>query len=86
MECNVGTSEKIIRLILGALFLWLGLEFNALFYIVAIVFFTTAAIGFCPLNRMLGINTCKEHTEATAEKKEEIPEEETPESTTEESE
>ena len=58
MECNIGTTEKILRFFLGFVFLWLGLKFNALFYIVAIVLFATAAIGFCPLNKALSLNTC----------------------------
>ncbi len=59
MECNIGTIEKIIRFILGFIFLWLGLQFNALFYILAVIFFATAAVSFCPVNKILKINTCK---------------------------
>ena len=69
MECNVGATEKIIRFILGFVFLYLGLKFNALFYVIAIILFATAAIGFCPLNKILGLNTCKQK-----EKKEEVKE------------
>jgi predicted tellurium resistance membrane protein TerC len=75
MECNIGTTEKIIRFLLGFIFLWLGLQFNALFYILAIIFFATAAIGFCPVNKTLGINTCKAKKK-NEEKSEEIKKEE----------
>jgi len=71
MECNIGTTEKIIRFIFGFIFLWLGLQFNALFYILAIIFFATAAIGFCPINKILRINTCKKKEKEIREKKKE---------------
>jgi len=84
MECNVGTTEKIIRFILGFVFLWLGLEFNAIFYIIAIILFATAAIGFCPLNKILGLNTCKKQEKENKMKEEAKQENDLNETTTQE--
>ncbi len=70
MECNIGKTDKIIRFILGFIFLWLGLQFNALFYILSIIFFATAIIGFCPINKLLKINTCKKENKSKEKPKE----------------
>ena len=61
MKPNVGSLDKIIRLVLGlgilALFFvlpgglrWLGL--------IGLVPLLTAAAGFCPLYRIIGISSC----------------------------
>jgi ABC-type sulfate transport system permease subunit len=62
MQQNVGNIEKIARVVLG-----LGLL--SLFFLVSgsirwiglagIVLIATAAIGWCPISSVLGINTCK---------------------------
>ena len=64
MNRNVGTSDRIIRVVLalGALVvaavvgLPSGLGIGLL--VVAAVLVGTAAVGFCPLYRLLGIATC----------------------------
>jgi len=61
MKRNVGTADRIVRLILAAgLFsLYFVLEGN-LRYLAAIGFvpLLTALVGSCPLYSVLGINTC----------------------------
>lgn len=59
MKCNVGKTEKIVRALLGLVFLWMGFTYNPWWYLLAVVMFVTAAIGWCPLTAALGINTCK---------------------------
>lgn len=63
MTTNVGTIDRVIRVIVG--FFLLGLAFTTLAgglkvlaVVVGVVLWVTAAIGFCPLYRLLGINTC----------------------------
>ncbi len=73
MECNVGKTEKIVRLILGLVFVWLGYAGSPWWYLVAIILILTASIGFCPLSKLLGINTCKQK-ETKGEDKTSIPE------------
>lgn len=61
MEANVGTADRVIRVVIGlgllALFVlgdggwhWFGL--------LGIVPLATAALGQCPAYRIFGINTC----------------------------
>lgn len=59
MKCNVGKKERIARVIIGVIALILGFYITPWFYIIALIGFVTAAIGFCPVTHALGINTCK---------------------------
>lgn len=60
MTCNIGSTERIIRGILGLILI-------ALVFVgpqtpwgwIGVVLLGTAAIGWCPPYAMLGINTCK---------------------------
>lgn len=62
MNKNVGTADKVVRIVLGLGLLsllavlqgnmrWLGL--------IGLVPLGTALMGFCPLYAVLGIKTCK---------------------------
>lgn len=61
MQINIGTNERIARLILGALLVvlpWLaGLSplWTWISVIVGLVLLVTGAIRFCPVWRILGI-------------------------------
>ena len=60
---NVGTVDKIVRMILGILamvgvFLVSGTVLKVILGIVAILMFFTAITGYCALYRFLGISTC----------------------------
>jgi hypothetical protein len=61
MKTNVGTVDKVIRILLGIALLayafmgqapmrWIGL--------IGVVPLVTALAGFCPLYKILGLNTC----------------------------
>ena len=63
MQANVGSTDRIIRIVLGAILV-------ALFFVVAapwkwvalvagIVAIATGLLRFCGLYKLLGINTCK---------------------------
>lgn len=59
---NEGSLDRVIRLILGGVlfllaFFWLGGIGQIVFYILAVVMFLTAAVGFCPLYKISGIST-----------------------------
>jgi hypothetical protein len=64
MTRNMGTADKIIRIVLGALFLvlWMmGMTKGALAIIlgiVGIVFILTSVVSFCPLYALFGFRTC----------------------------
>ncbi|MFY7742913.1 MAG: YgaP family membrane protein [Flavobacterium sp.] len=64
MKSNVGTTDKLIRIILavvlGTLFLTNTVSdtLGIVFLIFAIVLIATSLISFCPLYTLLGVNTC----------------------------
>jgi Protein of unknown function (DUF2892) len=62
MECNVGKTDKLVRLVLAAAIAALGFYFKSWWGLVAIVPLLTGVISFCPLYKILGINTCKVKT------------------------
>ena len=65
MKKNVGNTDKSVRVLLAiavALLYYFNVIEGALAYIlmaVAIILLVTSLINFCPLYRILGINTCK---------------------------
>jgi len=65
MKCNVGATDRTIRFVLGIVLLLLaftGLSGTAAWIagVLGVVFLVTAAIKFCPLYLIFGINTCSE--------------------------
>lgn len=63
---NVGKLDKVIRGVIGvaaAAFAYFGVEaggtLGIVLYVVAAIMIVTAAVGFCPLYRIIGVNTCK---------------------------
>lgn len=64
MKRNESNQDRGIRAVVGIIALFVGLFvvggfLRALLIIVGLVLVITAAVGFCPLYRLLGINTCK---------------------------
>ena len=65
MKCNVGKTDKIIRIIIGIITLGIaffgGVEgtLKIILIIVGIIGLGTGILGFCALYTLLGINTCK---------------------------
>jgi hypothetical protein len=64
MSANMGQFDRLIRLLLAAVLLYLGLVFYAHtalgigLAIAALIPLLTAVVGVCPLYRLLGIRTC----------------------------
>lgn len=61
---NEGTTDRVIRAILGIAFLLLAIFIatgilKTIFFVLAAAAFLTAIIGFCGLYKILGINTLK---------------------------
>jgi hypothetical protein len=64
MKKNMGSADRIIRILLAILFI--GLYFTKtvsgpiglVMLVLAVVFAATSFISFCPLYTVLGINTC----------------------------
>lgn len=64
MKRNESNQDRGIRAVVGIIALLIGLFavggfLRALLIIAGLVLVITAAVGFCPLYRLLGINTCK---------------------------
>lgn len=55
---NEGNTDRIIRVILGIAIVVAGLYFQSWWGLLAIIPLATAAIGWCPLYAIFGINTC----------------------------
>jgi hypothetical protein len=64
MKTNEGTVDRIIRAVvgvaalLGAFAMGAGSIAFVLLLVVGAILLVTAAVGFCPLYRVFGINTC----------------------------
>lgn len=68
-QANVGSIDRIIRLIVGALLiaapyftsfaLWSSGAARILIPVVGLVLITTALLRFCPAYRIIGASTCK---------------------------
>lgn len=70
LSCNVGGADKTTRLVLGILLIAVGLFANLgttwtiVVYVVAVIALLTAFVGYCPLNALFGIDTCKSKSTA----------------------
>ncbi len=58
MQANVGTKDRVIRLVIAVVFAYMGVSIHGAFWILAAVAAGTAALGFCGLYALLGISTC----------------------------
>jgi len=57
MTCNVGKTDKIIRVIVAVVIAVLGIYFKSWWGLLAIIPLLTAALGFCGLYVPLKIST-----------------------------
>jgi hypothetical protein len=59
MKCNVGKTDKIIRVVLGVIIAAIGIYYQSWWGLLSIIPIGTAISGFCGLYKPFGINTCK---------------------------
>ncbi len=63
MKMNLGSVDRLIRLVLASVLLYLGLysyggtAFGITLIVVSSVLLVTALVGFCGLYKLLGIHT-----------------------------
>ncbi len=57
MKANIGSADRIIRLILGIIIILLGLYFKNWWGAVGIILLFTATVKWCPLYLPFGIST-----------------------------
>ena len=64
MKKNMGSTDKIIRVLLAAVFAFLYFgnvvsgTVGILLLVLAAVFLLTSMVSFCPLYTLVGLNTC----------------------------
>jgi hypothetical protein len=64
MKKNVGNTDRIIRLMIAALFIVLYFTgtvsgtLGLVLMIAAVIFAATSLISFCPMYALFGMNTC----------------------------
>lgn len=64
MKINMGVADRVIRLLFALVIIILYLKnviggtLAIVFLILAGVFILTSLIGFCPLYKVFGVNTC----------------------------
>jgi hypothetical protein len=60
MKCNIGRTDKIIRLIVGLTIIGIGFYFKTWWGAIGLLPLMTVVTGFCGLYKILGISTvCK---------------------------
>ncbi|QQS36109.1 MAG: DUF2892 domain-containing protein [Ignavibacteriales bacterium] len=57
MNPNVGSADKLIRIILGVAIIIAGIFFQSWWGLVGVVPLMTALMNFCPAYSLLGIST-----------------------------
>ena len=59
MKCNVGKTDRIIRVIVGAGIIAIGVYLKSWWGAIGVIPIITAAIGWCPAYLPFGISSCK---------------------------
>ena len=59
MQCNVGTTDRGIRVILGLGIIATGVYFQSWLGAIGVVPLFTAVIGWCPAYIPFGLSSCK---------------------------
>lgn len=59
MKTNVGSADRIVRLVLGAVIILLGIYFKSWWGIIGIVPVITGLLNFCPAYSLIGVSTKK---------------------------
>ncbi|CUV65046.1 conserved exported hypothetical protein [Sulfurovum sp. enrichment culture clone C5] len=58
MTKNVGRTDQIIRLVLGAVLILFAIWSGNILGYIGIILVVTALIGYCPLYSLIGKNSC----------------------------
>ncbi|MEN8116958.1 MAG: DUF2892 domain-containing protein [Bacteroidota bacterium] len=59
MKCNVGSVDRLARIIVGLVIAILGVIFDSWWGLIGLVPIATGLFKFCPLYVPLKISTCK---------------------------
>ena len=59
MKINVGSADKVLRVVAGVVIIACGIAFKSWWGVIGVIPLATAFVGFCPLYSLLGVSTCK---------------------------
>jgi len=59
MKANVGSTDRIVRLVLGVVIILLGIYFKSWWGVIGIIPVITALLNFCPAYSLIGVSTKK---------------------------
>lgn len=59
MKTNIGSTERLLRIMAGIVIIALGMYYGSWWGVVGLIALLTGLFRFCPLYKMLGMNTCK---------------------------
>ena len=57
MKRNIGKTDRIVRVLIGLIVIALGAYFKSWWGAIGLLPIITAAVGWCPPYRLLGIST-----------------------------
>ena len=58
MKCNMGRTDRIIRVIVGLAVFGVGIYFQSWWGAIGVIPFGTAILGWCPVYLPFGLSTC----------------------------
>ncbi len=59
MKANVGSADKIIRILLGVVIMAAGYFYGSWLGLIGVIPVLTAFMSFCPLYSIIGVSTCR---------------------------
>ncbi|WP_286237435.1 YgaP family membrane protein [Neptuniibacter halophilus] len=59
MQCNVGKTDRIIRIIIGLCIMLAGYLYGSWLGLIGLIPLGTALIGWCPAYLPFGFSSCK---------------------------
>ena len=62
MKANVGSVDKWLRIVVGVLLIAWAATSGPMWAWIGVVPIATGLLNFCPLYRLIGIDTCKRAT------------------------
>jgi hypothetical protein len=60
MKCNIGKTERLIRIAAGLLLAVAGIFGGGLWTLLGVAVMVSAFIGWCPVRAALGLSSCRE--------------------------
>lgn len=59
MKCNIGTTDRIVRAVIGLIVIAVGFYLSSWWGAIGLVLIITSVTGWCGLYALFGISTCK---------------------------